>query len=146
MFAARKELPALGRLIVNMRNPRFLLAFSSILLLVGGIAHAAAFNRALAVIAASNLPPFIGNSFKALWLADSATQVILAVLFGLVAARPSTATRSMVALPALIPATTAVLIYTFLGGFYAGHLLLVAAAAAFFAGLQFPGARVQGSG
>jgi len=129
-----------------MRAPRILLAFSAFVLAVGGIAHAAAFPRALAAIAASNLPPFIGNSFKALWLADAATLLILAALFGLVAARPSTATRLLVALPALIPAATAGLIYVFVGGFYAGHLLLVAAAAAFFAALQFPGARAARGG
>jgi hypothetical protein len=42
---------------------------------------------------------------------------------------------------ALIPAATAVLIYGFLGPFYAGHMLLAAAAAAFLAGLLL-GSRV----
>ena len=126
-----------------MPAPRLLFGFSSFLLGVGGIAHAVAFNRALAAIAASNLPPFIGNSFKALWLADSATLVILAAVFGLVAARPSAATRPLIVLSALIPAATAGLIYAFVGGFYAGHVLLVAAAAAFVAGLKSPATRVR---
>lgn len=124
------------------RTPRFLLAFSSLLLAVGGIAHAAAFNRALATIAASNVPFFFGNSVKALWLADPSTMFILAATFALIAARPTAAAKPVVMLLALIPAATAVLIYTFLGSFFAGHLLLATAAVAFFAGLKFPGARV----
>jgi hypothetical protein len=125
------------------RVPRFLLAFSSLLLAVGGAIHAAAFNRPLAAIATVNLDPFLGASFKALWLADSTTMFILAAVFGLIAAQPSVATRLLVTVLALIPAATAVLIYVFLGGFFAGHILLATAAAAFFAGLQFPGARVE---
>ena len=37
-------------------------------------------------------------------------------------------------LVALIPAATALFIYIFLGNFYAGHMMLAAAAAAFIAG------------
>jgi len=120
------------------RAPRFLLALSSLLLVVGGLVHAAAFRRALPVISASDLPPFFGNSFKALWLADSATMFILAAAFGLIVARPSAVTRPVVMFLALIPAATATLIYVFVGSFFAGHLLLAIAATAFLAGLQFP--------
>lgn len=122
------------------RTPRFLLAASSLLAAVGGAAHAAPFNHALAAIAAANLRPFYSNSFKALWLGDSTTLFILAAVFALTAARPSVATRHVVLLLALIPAAVAVLIYTFLGGFFAGHLLLTIAALAFIAGLRFPAA------
>jgi hypothetical protein len=125
------------------RTPRFLLAFSSLLLAVGGATHAAAFHLARAAIATSNLPSFFGNSLKLLWLADSTTMFGLAAVFGLIATRPSAATRAVVLLLALIPAVTAVLLYVFLGSFFAGHLLLAAAGMAFFAGLRFPGARVQ---
>jgi hypothetical protein len=125
------------------RAPRFLLGFSSLLLTVGGLTHAGAFPRILAAIASSNLPQFFGNSFKTLWLADSATMFILAAVFGLIAARPSGATSPVVVLLALIPAATAALIYMFVGSFVAGHILLATAAAAFLAGLQFPGARVD---
>ena len=123
--------------------PRFLLAFSSLLMTIGGASHAAAFNRTLAAVATSDLAPFFGGSLKLLWLADSATMFILAALFGLIAARPITATRPVVLLLALIPAATAVLVYLFLGNFFAGHILLATAAAALFAGLLFPGAKVQ---
>jgi hypothetical protein len=122
------------------RTPRFLLAFSSLLSAAGGALHAAAFGKALPAISASNLPRVYGGSSKALWLADSAVLFIVAAVFGLIAIRPSTATRPIVMLVALIPAATAVLIYTFLGNFFAGHILVAIAALALFAGLQFPGA------
>lgn len=121
-------------------TPRFFLAFSSVLSTVGGAIHAAAFGKALPVISASNLPRLYDGSSKALWLEDSAVLFILALIFGLIAIRPSTATRPLVMLVALIPAVTAVLIYTFLGNFFAGHILLAIALPALFAGLQFPSA------
>jgi hypothetical protein len=124
------------------RTPRFLLAFASFLSALGGVIHAAAFKKALRAIAASNLPGFYGSSSKGLWLADSATLFILAAIFGLIAAKPTTATRPLVMLVALIPAATAALLYTFLGNFLAGHLLLTIAALAFVAALQFPGSAV----
>src|SRR5215813_11977617 len=82
--------------------PRILLAFSSLLLVVGGAFHAAAFNRTLDAIATSNLPPFFGNSLKLLWLADSTTMFILAAVFVLIASRPSMVTKPVVVLLALI--------------------------------------------
>src|SRR5712692_8983271 len=98
-------------------GPRLLLAVSSFLSAMGGVAHAAAFRKALTAIAASDLPRFFAGSSKGLWLADSATLFILAGIFGLIAARPSTGTRPIVMLVALIPASTAILLYTFLGNF-----------------------------
>lgn len=100
--------------------------------------HAAAFRKALVAIDGSNLPNFYGGSSKGLWLADSTTLFILAAIFGLLAARPSVGTRPMVILVAFIPAATAILLYTFLGNFFAGHILLAIAALAFVAGSQFP--------
>lgn len=122
------------------RTARWLLACSSMLSALGGAIHAAAFSKALAAIDASNLPRFYGGSSKGLWLADSATLFILAAIFGLITARPPTATRPLLILVALIPAGTAIFLYTFLGNFFAGHLLLAIAALAFFAGIQFPAA------
>jgi hypothetical protein len=125
---------------VLARTPRLLLACSSFLSAAGGALHAAAFGKALPAISASNLPRVYEGSSKALWLADSAVLFIVAAVFGLIAIRPSTATRPVVLLVALIPAATAALIYTFLGNFFAGHVLVAIAALALFAGLQFPGA------
>jgi len=104
-------------------TPRFLLAISSLLSAAGGAVHAAAFRRALAAIAASDLPRFYAGSSKGLWLADSATLFILAAIFALIAVRPSIATRPLLILVSLIPAATAFMLYTFLGNFFAGHLL-----------------------
>lgn len=119
--------------------PRILLALCSFVLALGGVAHAAAFGKATKAIAgAANLSAFFGNDFRTLWLADSATLLLLAALFALIAARPSAATRPVVLLLALIPAATGVLIYAFVGNFYAGHLLVGTAAVAFGAGLRLP--------
>jgi hypothetical protein len=126
--------------MIIARTPRFLLAFSGVLLLAGAVIHAAAFTHAATAIAESNLRPFFGNSSKSLWLGDSTTLFGVALLCALIAARPSAATRPVVMLIAFIPAATAVLLYLFLGNFFAGHLLMVSAAAIFFAGAQFPAA------
>ena len=123
------------------RTPRLLFALSSLLMAIGGASHAAAFNRTLPATAKSNLTPFFAGSFKLLWLADSATMFILSAIFGFVAARPSAATRPLLILISLIPAATAVLVYVFLGSFFAGHILLATAALAFVAALQFPAVR-----
>jgi hypothetical protein len=128
---------------MTAQAPRLLLALSSLLLAAGGIFHATSFERTFAVIAASGLPSFLGNGCKTLWAADSSTLLILAAVFGLIAAQPSAATRPIVLLLALMPAALAILLYIFIGSFYGGHMLLAAAAAAFFAGLTLPGTRVQ---
>jgi hypothetical protein len=120
--------------------PRILLAFAAVILILGGAMHAAAFKRASAAIAAVNLIPLYANSFRALWLIDSATLFILALLFGVLAFRPRLATRSIVILLALIPAATALLIYNFVGSFFPAHMLITAAIAVFVSGLQFPNA------
>jgi hypothetical protein len=119
--------------------PRVLLVFSAAVLAVGAFMHASAFNKILSAIAASNLAPFAANSLKVLWLGDSATCMFLAAIFGFIAARPFTTTRWVIVLLALIPVATAALIYTFIGSFIGGHIMLAAAVAAFVGGLQFPG-------
>jgi hypothetical protein len=120
------------------RTPRFLLGFSAVLSVVGGTMHALAFQNALVVIDASSLPRFYAGSAKGLWLADSAILFILAGSFALIAAKPVTATRLPLIALSFVPAATAAMLYTFLGTFYAGHLLLVIAALAFIAALRFP--------
>ncbi len=120
---------------------RLLLGGSSLILALGGPAHASAFNKAAVLLAAANLPPFYAGSFKALWLADSSTLLTLAVTFALIAVRPAAASRPVVLLLALIPAATAGLVYCFVGSFLAAHLLMAAALAAFAAGLLFPTAK-----
>lgn len=115
---------------------RVFLGLASLLSAVGGAFHALAFQKALTAINTSDLPRFYGNSAKGLWLADSATLFILAVLFGVLAVRPSIGTRSALILVALIPAATAIMIYAFVGPFFAGHMLLAIATLVILASVQ----------
>ena len=114
---------------------RILLAFSAILFLFGAWVHTSAFSKVCAAIAKSDLPEFFGKGFKTLWLMDSALQIILAILFILVALRPSIASRWVIVLVALIPLATAMFAYYFIGNFIAGHLFLVGSLAAILGGL-----------
>ena len=116
---------------------RFLLALAALLLAVGAIMHACAFKKIVSAITDSNLEAFAAGSLKLLWLGDSATLVLLAAAFAFIAARPSAGTRWIVVILSLIPASTAILIYTFIGSFIGGHVLMVAAIAAFAGGLQY---------
>jgi len=72
-----------------MAFPRLLLALSAVILIAGWLMHARAFGKTLSALAASNLGAFYANSLKALWLIDSATLITLAVVFALIAARPT---------------------------------------------------------
>jgi len=112
---------------------RFLLAASAALLLFGGAVHAFAYKKAVAAVATSNLAAFYAQALKGLWLIDSATLVILALSFGVLALRPALASALVIALLALIPAATAGLLYYFIGPSPPAHLLLFAAALTFLA-------------
>ena len=121
---------------MNTALPRWLLAIAAALLLLTAVMHTSAFARTRAAVAASNLTTFFGQSLQALWLIESVTVLTLAVVFGLVAARPAMASGAVVALLALVPAGTAAMLYRFVGGGFApAHMLLLAAALAFVAGL-----------
>ena len=114
---------------------RILLGFSALLFLFGAWVHTSAFGKVSAAIAKSDLQEFFGQGFKTLWLMDSAVQIILATFFILVAIRPPIASRWVTVLVALIPLTTAMLVYYFIGNFIAGHLFLTASVAAILGGL-----------
>jgi hypothetical protein len=116
---------------------RFLVAFAALLLAAGAIMHASAFKKIVSAVADSNLEAFAAGSLKLLWLGDSATLLLLAAVFAFIAARPSAATRWIVVILSLIPAATAILIYTFIGSFIGGHVLIVAAIVVFVGGLQY---------
>ena len=120
--------------MINILSRSFL-GIAALLLLLGAFLHTSAFPRTEAAVAASNLTPFFGQSLKGLWLIDSLTLFVLALLFGLSAWRPPLAPGLLVALVALIPLGTATLLYVFLGLFPAAHLLLVAGSLALAAGL-----------
>jgi hypothetical protein len=119
---------------MSERLPRFLLGASAAVLALGGFMHTRAFGKTAA--AASALPAYYGGAFKALWLIDSATLLVLALVFAMLAARRSMASGVVVVLLALIPGATAVLLYVFLGRFLPAHLLLGAALMIALAGLQ----------
>ena len=115
--------------------PRLLLTFASLVLGLGGLVHATAFPKAAAALRASQLPTFYAGSCEGLWLADSSTLIVLAIAFAFAALRPAAFAGATVALLALIPASTATLIYLFVGPFLPAHLLLTASIAAGLAGL-----------
>lgn len=114
---------------------RILLVFSALLFAFGACVHTSAFGRVSAAVAKSNLPDFFGNGFKTIWLMDSSVQVILAIVFALIAIRPNAATKIIVVLIAFVPLSTALFAYYFLGNFIAGHLFLVGSLAAIFGAL-----------
>ena len=111
---------------------RILLAFSAIVFAFGAYIHTSAFGRMSEAVAKSDLLPFFGNGFRTLWLMDSTVQIALALVFAIVAIRPSAATRPIVILIALVPLSTAGFIYYFIGNFIGGHLFLTGALAAIF--------------
>src|SRR5690348_1987440 len=117
---------------------RILLFLSAFLFAFGAWIHTSAFGKVSAAIAKSDLADFFGKGFKTIWLMDSSVQMILAIVFAFVAIRPNAATKPIVVLIALIPLTTAIFAYYFLGNFIAGHLFLVGSLAAIFGALLLP--------
>lgn len=121
------------------RIARLLLGSAAAIYAFGAAMHALAYAKSAGSrIGHSDLPPFFAAELKALWLADSTTLAVVAVLCALLAARPRAADKTAVALVAAIPAATATLIYVFLGGFYAAHMLMAASAMVFVASLLLP--------
>jgi hypothetical protein len=120
---------------MNKHLPQFLLAASAAILALSGVMHARVFAKAEAAVNSSNLPEFYANSFKALWLIDSSGLLILAFVFAFAIARPRFISGKILLMLALIPATTAVFQYVFLGMFLPAHLLSIAAVTAALAGV-----------
>jgi hypothetical protein len=106
-----------------------LLAPAALLLTFGGFVHARAFGKAAAAVAASNIDPFFGRALKALWLMDSAGMFVLAGVCVTLAIRPHIAAGPVLTLLSLIPLSTAVLLYVFIGNFPPAHMLTIAAVA-----------------
>lgn len=106
---------------------RSFLVVAALILAAGAVIHAAAFPKVLSAVASSNVQTFAGNSLKVLWLADSATSLVIAFLLVLVVVRPSAVAPFAIIVLALIPSMTGLLIYIFMGNFFGGHILLVAA-------------------
>jgi hypothetical protein len=117
---------------------QILLAFSTILLAIGSWIHTSAFNKVSAAVAKSDLDAFLGNGLKVLWLQDSTIMIVLAIVFALVAIRPSAANKTVLILLGLVPVVTATLVYHFIGNFVAGHIFLTAGIAAILGALLCP--------
>src|SRR5260370_38119194 len=83
-------------------------------------------------------PPFFGNGFRTLWLQDSVLQIVFAIIFAVVAIRPAAAMRFVVVILGLLPITTAILIYHFIGNFIGGHIFFSGGLAPVLVGLVFP--------
>lgn len=121
-----------------MRTPRILLALSSLLHLSGAIAHAMAFRRADAVLAGAHLSAVHTGMFESLFLSDSTTLTVIAAVLAFVAARPASASRTVIVLIALVSAATGTLVFVFMGGFFAGYWMLAASITAIIAAPRLP--------
>ena len=114
---------------------RILFAIAAVLLGFGAFVHTSAFGKVTAAVAKSDLPEFFGKGLKVLWLQDSALQIIFAIVFAVLAVRPTAAPRWIVIMLALLLLSTVALVYSIIGNFIAGHLFLAAALAAIFGAL-----------
>jgi hypothetical protein len=127
----------------NLVVSRLLLALAAAIFLFGAAMHAFAFfAKASHVIEASTLKAFFSSELKVLWLADSTTLLGLALIFGLIAARPAWAARPIILILSWIPAATTALLYFFLGPFYAAHMLLAATLMVILSALILPADRI----
>jgi hypothetical protein len=123
---------------VTSAIPRALAALVAMMQVGGGLAHASAFSGAAAIVEGVPLPPFILGSFKTLWLIDSTLQVVLGLIAAALAWRPGLASGVLLVALGLIPLGSALLLYRFLPGFYAGHLMVMSAAGLITAGIFWP--------
>lgn len=128
---------AQGRLLMRY-IPRALLAMAAAIFAFGSVMHALAYESSLARVEATGLPRFLVTELKVLWLADSSTLLAAAIVFGYLAAKPAAASRLVIALIALVPLGTTVLLYALLGPFYSGHMLLAACVMIFAAAALLP--------
>ena len=127
----------------NAGISRLLFGFAAAIFMLGAAAHAKAFfGSASRIIDGSAARVFFAGELKVLWLADSATLMGLAVVFGLMAAKPRWAASPLICV-SWIPAATTVLLYYFLGPFYAAHMLLVATLMIIVAALLLPSNRTS---
>jgi hypothetical protein len=110
---------------MSSNTSRIFLTAAALLLLIGASLHAAGFRHALPVLASSGMPPFYTGAFKGLWLLDSLTQVVLAVVLLAAVAGKVPRSRLLLWLLALIPVGTAAILYSFLGPFPAEYLFLL---------------------
>jgi len=106
---------------------RFLLTVAAAIFGFGAAMHLRAFlSKASYTIDQAQLPHFMASELKVLWLADSTTLFLLAIGAAYMALKPSPNQAPFLFLLAAVPAATAILLYTYLGLFYAADMLLAA--------------------
>ena len=108
---------------MNNSWSRFLLGSASAILVAGATMHAIAFRQVAIAVRHSNLPVFFGNSLKALWISDSGTLIFVAAILAFLALRQAASGCVIAVFCCVLLAATAAILYTFLGAFFAAHLL-----------------------
>jgi hypothetical protein len=111
------------------RLPAVLYALSAAIMAAGSLLHALALPQLDRALAGTALPLFYAGEFRALWLSDCASSMVLALVFALMAVRPAGRTRALAAALSLLPLLTAMSILATLGPFYPVWLLLTAGVA-----------------
>lgn len=124
---------------------RVILLLASIILATGSVIHAMAFTAAQAAADQSAMLPFFKAALKGLWLSDSGSSLALAPIFVWIATHPRAATRGLVVALGLLPLASAAAIYATMGGFFAGHLMLVIGTMTMAAGLLWSGSNESGA-
>ena len=117
---------------------KWLLVLSAAILATGGSIHGLAYPKASTVAGHSTLPPFFQGALKGLWLSDSLSSLTIALTLACIAANPRLAATPLVLLLALMPLATAVVLFLTMGNFFAGYLMLIAAAAALLGAVMRP--------
>lgn len=113
---------------MNMRTPpRLLLALAALIMLLGGAFHGFVYAKAVAMIDASNLSGRSAAIYKGLWLNDAAVVMLVGLIYLVLAYKPALAMRPMLALLSALPLAGALSIYSTVGDFLPGHLLLASA-------------------
>jgi hypothetical protein len=115
-----------------------LLILSAAILAAGAGAHGFAYAKAAAVAEHSTLPPFFQAAFRGLWLSDSLSSLLLAIVLVSIAAKPKLAAKPLVVLLAVTPLGMAVVLFSTMGLFFASYLMLIAAALALLAAALRP--------
>jgi hypothetical protein len=117
---------------------RWLLALSALVLAAGGSIHGFAYPKAAAVAEHSMLPPFYQTALKGLWLSDSLSSLLLALVLASIATKPQLAAKPLLLLLALTPLGMSVVLFLTMGRFFASYVMLIAAAAALLAAALKP--------
>ena len=117
---------------------RWLLVLSAVMLAAGASMHGLAYRKVSAIAEQSTLPSLFQAAFKGLWLGESISSLALALLLVCIAANPRLAATPLILLLALIPIGWAAALFSTMGSFFAGYLLLLAAASTLLAAALRP--------